>query len=310
MTALEDTTTPPPAGLFPPGATLREKDPATAASRYDFVVVEPIIWRGKFDGAAVQVKTSPDFATDLASVPRFLTWLIPRYGQYTRAAIIHDYLCQQNPGPVDPGASYAAPYGPIDLRDRSDADSVFRELLHLVEVPWARRWLMWSAVTWATVVTVLRTGLLRPKAAPTNWARDYKPALFLLLVVAAVVVGDIFVFGLSWPLWLRIAVIAIGSFAVLAEALVLAGCMALHRWSDRALVFTACVAFTCLSGGLLLTGLLVGLVLLVYLAIEDFPKYKGFRAYFHRRAASAPRQRRIAATAEQVVQAKQGAAGA
>ena len=84
--------------------TLREKDPATAASRYDFVV-ELIDPRGKFDGADVQVKTSPDFATDLASVPRFLTWLIPRYGQYTRAAIIHDYLCQQNPGPVDPGAA-------------------------------------------------------------------------------------------------------------------------------------------------------------------------------------------------------------
>ena len=34
------------------------------------------------------------FRTDLASVPRFLSWLFPRYGKYTKAAVIHDYLCQ------------------------------------------------------------------------------------------------------------------------------------------------------------------------------------------------------------------------
>lgn len=304
MSATEGTTATPEPGLFPAGATLREKGPETPASRYDFVVMEPVIWRGEYGGTDVQVEAKEGFETDLASVPRFMVWLIPRYGQYTRAAIIHDYLCQRGAGPVDPERPYPAPYGPLNLRDRSDADAVFRRIMRLVGVPRARRWLMWSAVTWATVVTVLRATVIRPKSPPSGWRRDLRPAVLLAIVVAAVVVGDIFVFGLSWPLWARIAVIVIGSFAVLAEALVLAGCMALHRWRDRALVYTGCVAFTCLSGGLLLTGLLVAVVLLVYLAIEDFPKYAGFRAYFHRRGTSGPRQRRITATAQQVTDAR------
>lgn len=40
--------------------------------------------------------TAPrDFETDFASVPQAFSWLVPRYGRYTRAAILHDCLCTE-----------------------------------------------------------------------------------------------------------------------------------------------------------------------------------------------------------------------
>ena len=32
------------------------------------------------------------FVTDLASVPRFLWWIIPPFGRYTQAGVVHDWL--------------------------------------------------------------------------------------------------------------------------------------------------------------------------------------------------------------------------
>ncbi|MEO5842937.1 MAG: DUF1353 domain-containing protein [Acidimicrobiales bacterium] len=54
----------------------------------DFELVEPVSYAGN-----AQTFTVPaGFRTDLASVPRAFVWLLPRYGRYTRAAILHDYL--------------------------------------------------------------------------------------------------------------------------------------------------------------------------------------------------------------------------
>ena len=33
--------------------------------------------------------------TDFASVPRLFVWFLPRYGRYTKAAILHDYLWRE-----------------------------------------------------------------------------------------------------------------------------------------------------------------------------------------------------------------------
>ena len=69
------------------------------------------------------------FTTDFASVPRPVIWLIPKYGDYAPAAILHDYLCA-NP----------------DLLCRRDADGLFRRTLREVGVSLVRRWMMWAAV--------------------------------------------------------------------------------------------------------------------------------------------------------------------
>jgi hypothetical protein len=66
--------------------------------------------------------------TDFASVPRIFVWLVPTYGSYTKAAILHDYLCEKPRFP------------------RAIADWIFRNCLYELKVPFVRRWLMWAAV--------------------------------------------------------------------------------------------------------------------------------------------------------------------
>jgi len=68
------------------------------------------------------------FETDFASIPLVFVWLIPRYGVYTKAAILHDYLCES------------------DKIDRADADGIFRRSLRELGVSTPRRWMMWAAV--------------------------------------------------------------------------------------------------------------------------------------------------------------------
>lgn len=72
--------------------------------------------------------------TDLASVPGFLLWLVPRYGAHTLAALVHDQLVKDPPS-----------------GGRVKADTIFRDLLGELNVPWIRRWLMWAAVSLGTM---------------------------------------------------------------------------------------------------------------------------------------------------------------
>jgi hypothetical protein len=73
-------------------------------------------------------------ATDLASVPGFLTWLIPRYGRHTLSALMHDQLVFDGMKP----------------NERAAADILLRDSMGQMQVPFIRRWLMWGGVTLAT----------------------------------------------------------------------------------------------------------------------------------------------------------------
>src|SRR5262249_12521407 len=80
------------------------------------------------------------FVTDFASVPRVFVWLLPRYGRWTQAAILHDYL------------RGVARTGRIR---KSDADNIFNRAMRQLNVPSLRRWVMWAGVRFA--------------AGPTSW---------------------------------------------------------------------------------------------------------------------------------------------
>jgi hypothetical protein len=90
------------------------------------------------------------FRTDLTSVPQVFGWLITRSGTHLPAALLHDGLV------IDPGEapSYLGP--PIT---RVEADRIFRDAMADLGTPLVRRWLVWTAVTLATVRT-LRPRLL------------------------------------------------------------------------------------------------------------------------------------------------------
>ena len=90
-------------------------------------LVEPLIYRGNEDTFEV----AAGFETDFASVPRIFWSVVPRYGRYTRAAILHDYLVEE------------ARHGRFN---RCDADGIFRRSMRELGVPFITRWIMWAAV--------------------------------------------------------------------------------------------------------------------------------------------------------------------
>jgi hypothetical protein len=120
-------------------------------------VLEPLVYRGRHDTFVVPA----GFRTDFATVPRVVVWLIPRFGRYTLAAVLHDWL-----------VTVGILAGAVSSRD---ADGLFRRVLTEQGVPPVRRWLMWCGVRWGALVNPLR----RP-----GWWRD-APRLLALSVLAA-----------------------------------------------------------------------------------------------------------------------------
>lgn len=87
-------------------------------------------------GGGVVVEVPPGFVTDGASVPRVFWALLPAWGRYSRAAVVHDYLCERiNAG--DP-LQFAA--------SRRVADGIFLEAMSVCGVSFPVRVLMWLAV--------------------------------------------------------------------------------------------------------------------------------------------------------------------
>ena len=110
---------------------VRELD-AGGGSRWQ--LVEPLT----YDGRDERFVVAAGFTTDFASVPQALTWLVPRYGRYTKAAILHDHLWR-----LCAEGRFAW----------ADADGLLRRAMRELDVPFLRRWLMWGAVRLAGVAT-------------------------------------------------------------------------------------------------------------------------------------------------------------
>jgi hypothetical protein len=87
------------------------------------------------------------FRSDLTSVPTVFAWLVPRTGNHLPAALLHDGLVYE---PNEP-CSYIGP-----AIDREEADRIFRDAMRDLGTGFIRRWLLWTAVTLATALAVLR----------------------------------------------------------------------------------------------------------------------------------------------------------
>lgn len=92
----------------------------------------------------IVVPENMNWTTDLTSVPFFMTWLVPKTGAHLPAAILHDGLVMAKGEP----ASYYAPGHTIQ---RDQADRIFRDAMIATGTPTIRAWLVWAAVTTATM---------------------------------------------------------------------------------------------------------------------------------------------------------------
>ena len=126
-----------------------------------WALVDPLVYQGAKERFVVPA----GFNTDFASVPRVVTWLIPRWGAYTLAAILHDWL-------ADEGVLT----GVVTARD---ADGIFRRVMRESGVPVLRRWMMWAGVRW---------GALTEPHRRTGWLYD-APGVLAVTVLAAPLVA-------------------------------------------------------------------------------------------------------------------------
>ena len=95
----------------------------------------------------ILVPAERGFRTDLTSTPALFTWLVPKTGAHLPAALIHDGLV---PGGADGATSYVSTDGHVI--DRVSADRVFRDAMADTGTGVVRRWIVWAAVTLATIV--------------------------------------------------------------------------------------------------------------------------------------------------------------
>lgn len=120
------------------------------------------------------------YVTDFASVPRLVWQLVPRFGAYTAATVLHDWLITD-----------ALPNGRITSRA---VDRTFRESMRDLGVSVPRRWLMWAGVRWGALANASRRG--------SPWLRDLPAVLLVsvfalpLLVPAVVVIPSLIIFWL------------------------------------------------------------------------------------------------------------------
>jgi len=113
---------------FEPGSlTVRKVD----ADRWS--LVDDLVYQGRWERFVVPA----GFRTDFATVPRVVTWLVPRFGAYTLAAILHDWL-----------VSEGLRTGVVTSRQ---ADGIFRRVMRESGVPVLRRWIMWAGVRWSAL---------------------------------------------------------------------------------------------------------------------------------------------------------------
>lgn len=139
----------------PPGVTRTFFDPRTVDERPEILLQrvvdehedETFLLRTRIGysdpdlGALIVPADATAFHSDLTSVPRMFTWLVPQTGRHLPAALIHDALIL---GPDEPRTHL----GPEV--DRVTADRIFRDGMKALGTSGLRRWLIWTAVAVAS----------------------------------------------------------------------------------------------------------------------------------------------------------------
>lgn len=82
------------------------------------------------------------FRTDFASVPRLFWNILPPWGRYGKAAVVHDYLYKNLGDIIEEVAGVIAPR----TYTRKECDQLFLQGMQELGVRWTRRWVMYLGV--------------------------------------------------------------------------------------------------------------------------------------------------------------------
>jgi hypothetical protein len=158
-----------------------------------------------------------DFLTDLTSVPALFAWLVPKTGAHLPAALIHDGLIGDAAAPT-----YMSTAG--TTIDRVEADRIFRDGMADTGTGLVRRWLVWTAVTLATMWSMEGTAASRLWRTYFRWIMV--ATVFSVAWLGYVCTADLFDQTDKWPLayevrWMADRPFATELFAGVAGAIVI-----------------------------------------------------------------------------------------
>ena len=180
---------PPDPGADPRIVLIRVTD----TGREQFAMERRIAYRDRHLGELLVPRVTATFRTDLTSVPALFTWLVPKTGQHLPATLLHDGLIH----PPD-DVTYVSTEGHVVLR--AEADRVLRDAMADSGTALVRRWLVWSAVATATMLSGAGTGWSVARA----WRYRLTAALTVLVVAVLGVLATLDLFdvggvpGLPW----------------------------------------------------------------------------------------------------------------
>lgn len=165
----------PPVLDAPPKILLKRLDPH---GREDWAMLRRIGYRDREYGDILVPRDVDTFTSDLTSVPALFTWLVPKTGAHLPATLVHDGLvCSPTAPPT-----YVSVDGHLILRP--GANRVLRDAMADGGTGFIRRWLIWSAVTAATMWEGVATGWTSPR-------RWWMKGAVALTALAVVVLGGI-----------------------------------------------------------------------------------------------------------------------
>lgn len=92
------------------------------------------------------VNVWPYFVTDGATVPRLFWGIVPTWGRYGAATIVHDFLCDGQPIQKKIRDNEFETIYEDYYPTRKEADQIFNQAMKVLKVPTWQRWLMYGAV--------------------------------------------------------------------------------------------------------------------------------------------------------------------
>ena len=146
-------------------------DRITEGGLEEFAMLRRIAYDDRHLGELLVPRVTGTFRSDLTSVPALFTWLVPKTGLHLPATLLHDGLIHRDGDPT-----YVSSRGHVVLR--AEADRVLRDAMADAGTAVIRRWLVWSAVTAATMISGAGTGWSKALA----WRYRATAALSVLVV--------------------------------------------------------------------------------------------------------------------------------
>jgi hypothetical protein len=158
-----------------------------------FVLRRRIAYDDRHRGEIIVPPSFEAFTTDLTSVPLLFAWLVPKTGAHLPAALLHDGLVWN---PRTEAQTYISSQGAVI--DRVEADRIFRDGMADTGTALVRRWLVWTAVTLATMWSRQATAASRLGRTYYRWIMA--ATMFSLAWLGYVATADLFDQTDDWPL--------------------------------------------------------------------------------------------------------------